>query len=141
MAGRIATTFDAKWKPVELEQRLAVSSPSVLITTKELVGRSGNTDSCIIIWEDALKQIRTCDASWALEIDGDTPFFLGFTSGTTGLPKAFVRSHHSWIESFTCNQRDLHLDKRIMSLSRGHSSIPIFFTEQSVHCIQAGQFI
>ena len=112
MAGRTAATFDAKWKPAELEQRLTVSSPSVLITTKELVGRIGNTDSCIILWEDALEQIRTCDSSWALEIDGDTPFYLGFTSGTTGLPKAFVRSHHSWIESFTCNQRDLHLDEK-----------------------------
>ena len=64
MAGRTAATFDAKWKPAELEQRLTVSSPSVLITTKESVGRIGNTDSCIILWEDALEQIRTCDSSW-----------------------------------------------------------------------------
>lgn len=28
------------------------------------------------------------------------PFFIGFTSGTTSLPKAFIRSTHSWRKSF-----------------------------------------
>ncbi|MCG7337556.1 AMP-binding protein [Sporosarcina sp. ACRSM] len=111
MAGRTAATFDAKWKPAELEQRLTVSSPSVLITTKELAERIQNTDAHIILWEDALKQISTCMPSCALTVDGETPFYLGFTSGTTGLPKAFVRSHRSWVESFACNQRDFHLDE------------------------------
>lgn len=30
----------------------------------------------------------------------DSLFYLGFTSGSTGMPKAFLRSHSSWIESF-----------------------------------------
>lgn len=111
MAGRTAATFDAKWKPAELEQRLTVSSPTVLITTKSLVESIPNTNAHIILWEDALESIRTQTSAWELEIDGETPFYLGFTSGTTGLPKAFVRSHRSWVESFACNQRDFHLDE------------------------------
>lgn len=34
------------------------------------------------------------------EVDGPTPFLINFTSGTTSSPKAFIRSRHSWRESF-----------------------------------------
>jgi long-chain acyl-CoA synthetase len=30
----------------------------------------------------------------------DAPFYVGFTSGSTGLPKGYRRSHRSWIDSF-----------------------------------------
>ena len=30
---------------------------------------------------------------------------IGFTSGTTGLPKAFYRNEHSWIVSFKENEK------------------------------------
>lgn len=31
---------------------------------------------------------------------------MGFTSGTTGSPKAFIRSHKSWAASFEVNTHD-----------------------------------
>ncbi|NYF23183.1 AMP-binding protein [Sporosarcina sp. JAI121] len=111
MAGRVAATFDAKWKPAELEQRLTISSPSVLITTAELADRITGTAYTIIIWEEALRQIQQCHSSWTGDISGEMPFYMGFTSGTTGVPKAFIRSHNSWIASFECSRHDFHIDK------------------------------
>lgn len=31
----------------------------------------------------------------------ESPFYIGFTSGSTGVPKGFMRSHRSWTESFS----------------------------------------
>lgn len=109
MSGRIAATFDAKWKPAELIQRLAISTPSIIITTKALADRIKDTNSNVIFWEDALEMIRSFDTSFDVNIEKEAPFYMGFTSGTTGLPKAFLRSHDSWVASFDCNRNDFHM--------------------------------
>ncbi|MEG1454121.1 MAG: AMP-binding protein [Comamonas sp.] len=36
-----------------------------------------------------------------------TPFYIGFTSGSSGLPKGFRRHHRSWSESFRVSVQDL----------------------------------
>ncbi len=36
-----------------------------------------------------------------------TPFYIGFTSGSSGLPKGFRRHHRSWTESFRVSAQDL----------------------------------
>lgn len=57
-----------------------------------------------------------------------TPFYTGFTSGSTGLPKGFCRHHRSWTESF-----DLCLDTfgdaaacRILAPGRDSHSLFLF---------------
>ena len=34
------------------------------------------------------------------------PFYIGFTSGSSGMPKGFRRHHRSWVESFRVSLRD-----------------------------------
>jgi long-chain acyl-CoA synthetase len=111
MAGLISVPFDVKWKAPELKQRVTVSSPSIIITTESFSKNLKGIDTRIIIWEDACEQILLNPPSWNQEIDGSAPFYMGFTSGSTGVPKAFVRSHDSWIASFACNLEDFQLER------------------------------
>lgn len=109
MAGCVAVPFDTRWKPAELNHRLSLSSLSVLITTKSLASRLTTKDLNVIFLDDAFEQIQKSDSIWNKEVNEDTLFYMGFTSGTTGIPKAFVRTHDSWVSSFACTRRDFHL--------------------------------
>ena len=111
MAGWIAVPFDLKWKEVELQKRLDVSIPSVLITTRELYHHVKQLIPNVLIWEECFKTINQTSSIRTLLSEGNPPFYMGFTSGTTGDPKAFIRSHESWVTSFECNRYDFHLDE------------------------------
>lgn len=108
-AGWIVAPFDRKWKKEELQQRLNLCKPSIIVTTKHDMTRLADLHDNILVWEDCLEEILKTSDDTLPEIHSELPFYMGFTSGSTGEPKAFVRSHRSWLESFTCNTIDLHM--------------------------------
>jgi len=54
-------------------------------------------------WPEAVRHtVQSAFASDAAELEAPsptTPFYIGFTSGSTGVPKGFRRHHQSWTES------------------------------------------
>ena len=55
-----------------------------------------------------------------------SPFYIGFTSGSTGLPKGFRRHHRSWTESFRICVDTFGPDAASGILSPGRSSHSLF---------------
>lgn len=49
----------------------------------------------------------------------DAPFYVGFTSGSTGLPKGYRRSHRSWIDSFAASEVEFGLGEQDVVLAPG----------------------
>jgi long-chain acyl-CoA synthetase len=110
MAGWTAVPFDLKWNQTELQKRIAVSLPSILITTKMMSNQLKKIHPNVLIYEECCQEIKQTPFRENFNTEGKMPFYMGFTSGSTGEPKAFIRSHESWIESFACNQFDFYID-------------------------------
>ncbi|MBS0291175.1 MAG: AMP-binding protein [Proteobacteria bacterium] len=55
-----------------------------------------------------------------------SPFYIGFTSGSTGLPKGFMRHHRSWVESFRVSLRDFGPAAATRVLAPGRMSHSLF---------------
>jgi len=70
-------------------------------------------------------------------VDGpaDSVFLLGFTSGTTSLPKAFTRSRRSWQRSFEHSTGFFGLTRADRTLAPGplSSSLTLFALAESLH--------
>jgi long-chain acyl-CoA synthetase len=108
-AGWTAVPYDLKWKIIELEKRVKLSNPSIIVTTKEIHDQIKHIIPNVTSLDDSLQaisQFGTCITRYTQE---NLPFYIGFTSGTTGNPKAFVRSQDSWMASFDCNRFDFEL--------------------------------
>ncbi len=60
------------------------------------------------------------------ELQSTSPFYIGFTSGSTGLPKGFRRHHRSWTESFRVCVDTFGPDAASGILSPGRSSHSLF---------------
>jgi acyl-CoA synthetase (AMP-forming)/AMP-acid ligase II len=60
------------------------------------------------------------------EIQPTSPFYIGFTSGSTGMPKGFRRDHRSWTESFRICVDTFGPDAASGILSPGRCSHSLF---------------
>jgi long-chain acyl-CoA synthetase len=106
--GWIAVPLDLKWKQNELTERLNQAKPDVIITTKEYKDRLSLWEGKVVLDKD-VPLYTPIEAQTASE---DSLFYMGFTSGSTGVPKCFVRNHRSWVKSFACSKEEFGLTDR-----------------------------
>jgi long-chain acyl-CoA synthetase len=111
-AGWIAVPLDPKWKQNELDERLSQSDLDLIITTTVLKNRL-NTQNEKVIVDIEINSLTVNEKRITVDsIHDELLFYMGFTSGSTGVPKCFVRNHRSWVKSFDCSQKDFGLSER-----------------------------
>ena len=65
----------------------------------------------------------------------DDLLHIGFTSGTTGLPKAYYRNEPSWIGSYAENENS-YITMKQLSAHQVHSHIRYRYIHVFMHYIQ-----
>ncbi|MDG2321657.1 MAG: AMP-binding protein [Rhodospirillaceae bacterium] len=104
MAGGSACIFDPTWPPTVLKKLVQDHAPNLLIAPPKILQSFGDALAKEqSLAPEEIKRIasKTGNASvLKSEPTPDTPFLIGFTSGSSGTPKGFVRSHQTWVDSF-----------------------------------------
>lgn len=144
-AGGVPVVLDPKWSISEVTAVIRQCAPKVLVHDQNLTGIVAGEDGCCerLTFSGDWKQPGSYDAWLAaqesrarMEAAGEL-LFIGFTSGTTGRPKGYTRTHSSWLRSFeaTAQAFDLGPWKQVMAPGPFAHSISLFALMQ---CLVGG---
>ncbi len=95
-SGRIAVVLDPEWPEARKQATLDTISAGLLIDDARF---SAFKSSAVTAPVDAGVAEDPAPGE-------DDLFYAGFTSGTSGTPKGYVRTHGSWLESFALSERE-----------------------------------
>lgn len=103
-AGWTAVPLDPRWSHEECVEKLLLSEADLAIIEDRYMKRfeQGSVDMPLLSlseWKERMSLLTDSPCS-KCDTEKDPVFYMGFTSGSTGSPKAFIRRQQSWIESF-----------------------------------------
>ncbi|MBY0598683.1 acyl-CoA synthetase [Bacillus bingmayongensis] len=141
MAGWVCVPLDLKWKQDEIKERLKLANPSIVISEHYKLSEIPRIDEKILSiheWNQMIDdQLNVYHASKSVK---HLPFYMGFTSGSTGKAKAFLRAQESWVHSFDCNLHDFHMKNNDTVLLAG-TLVHSLFLYGAISALYLGQTV
>jgi len=131
-SGREAVVLDPAWPGARVRRALADLRPALAFAQSEVEG----VETIVCDPREALPAGTEGDA-FRLRARPEDSFYVGFTSGSTGVPKGYRRSHRSWIESFDADAVEFGVHERDVVLAPGAMTHSLFLYA-AVHALQIG---
>jgi long-chain acyl-CoA synthetase len=109
-AGWVSVPFDYKWTRKEIKERVDQCDPNLIITDASFYPKVKGLDAKIVLLTEINHHLSELESHVpTFNVNEEAPFYMGFTSGSTGSPKCFIRSHKSWVKSFDCSSMEFGL--------------------------------
>ena len=141
-SGRVAQVFDPAWPPDMTGRTIAAAGTALMITSGE--AGYGLPETLLLDDGASLNSLQNIAANfeetYQPDVDDAQPFYTGFTSGSTGVPKGYRRSHVSWTESFTIEAREFGQSHDDIILAPGSLSHSLFLYA-AIHALHIGATI
>jgi amino acid adenylation domain-containing protein/thioester reductase-like protein len=117
-SGHTYMPIDPEYPIDRINFMLENSGTKVLITTKEFFQKIDYTKTCLL-YEDISFEEKTNNLN--LEIEPDTPCYIMYTSGSTGIPKAVTIKHYNVLNFVKSMQERLNYvpssDNKVLSVT------------------------
>ncbi|MFF2754134.1 AMP-binding protein [Psychrobacillus sp. NPDC058041] len=140
-AGCIPIPLDPKWSTNEVTAILQQCQPKMIFAEPAFATNLTLQDSEIQTLTFSTEETDSYD-NWLASLipiaemdDTNELLFLGFTSGTTGIPKGYMRTHSSWIKSFEATNEAFQFDimEHILAPGPFVQSLSLFALMQSLY--------
>lgn len=140
-AGCVPVPLDPKWSTGEINAVLHRCRPKMLFAESKFLNElnlQALALDVITLADDEFGSFTSWMASLVPEAEVDDTqelLFIGFTSGTTGVPKGYMRTHRSWINSFKASDTNLKLEpfEHVMAPGPLVHSLSLFALIQSLY--------
>ncbi|MBD8891438.1 AMP-binding protein [Roseibium litorale] len=128
-AGAVAMVYDPAWPDRRRQWIETQTRPSVILDERSF--------PALMAKGTALRE--PTDAAGAAPA-ADAPFYAGFTSGSTGDPKGYCRSHRSWLDSFAVSAAEFAIGEADRVLIPGNM-VHSLHLYGAVHGIASGAVV
>ncbi|MFC5069307.1 AMP-binding protein [Flaviflagellibacter deserti] len=129
-AGREAQILDASWPDGLRDAALEELAPALIVSTVEglkSIKRAVVLPDAFGTMSELADTVGAPAEATALPMPAaSAPFYVGFTSGSTGVPKGFRRGHSSWTASFKGADAEFGIGPKDVVLAAGTLTHSLF---------------